>query len=317
MREYRQEVWEDFVYWVHERQKIFDRKVIRGEESPWTDDPILRERHFCNVYRELDRVSRWYINHLVGIESQPRDHILNSLILRTTNRSETMELIGPQTADEFDYQSVTERVIEASESGRLETVFNSAYMITGTIGPRGEKKIKTYSREVWNEFADNHERFVEAMRESPESFISELTTLPGVAEFIAYEIYCDLTYHEWFPWDENQYVNPGPGAKRCIQRLLGRDPINPNQHRDIDYVSHIEEIRDDQDSWLREDWISWRSRDLTLRHIEHSLCEVDKYRRASEKTARGESVRLQLHQRDERPLGIDEESETTRGQDTF
>jgi hypothetical protein len=41
------------VAWIIEREAIRKRKES-GQPPPWTDDPILRAGHFCNVYREHD-----------------------------------------------------------------------------------------------------------------------------------------------------------------------------------------------------------------------------------------------------------------------
>src|SRR5260370_8740267 len=39
---------------------MFEPRVA-GEPCPWTDDPILREFKFCNVFRAADRVSQYMI----------------------------------------------------------------------------------------------------------------------------------------------------------------------------------------------------------------------------------------------------------------
>ena len=311
--EYEDEVWQDFVFWVNERHKIFERKHLRGEDPPWTEDPILQERHFCNVYRELDRTTRWYINNFVGdTDLSPQDHFLNSLILRTVNKPQTMEVIGKQHVDSFDKDQIVSDVFGAEDDGTLDSTFSSAYMITGAIGTSGEKKIQSYAREVWGYTAENIEQYMwDDM--TPEEWTEELTELPGVADFIAYEIYCDLTYHEFFPWDENDYVNPGPGARRCIQRLLGLE-VNASKKQGVDYREHIERIREHQDEWLPETFNKWEGNDLTLRGIEHSMCEVDKYRRSKD----ADTVRLKKHRPTEAALGIENERDWNKEpQDTF
>lgn len=53
------------LYWIFaaRRQEIFERRVA-GRPAPWTDDPILRQFKFCNVYRAADRVSQHLIRHV-------------------------------------------------------------------------------------------------------------------------------------------------------------------------------------------------------------------------------------------------------------
>ena len=50
------------MYWhfASERQAVFERRVA-DDPFPWTEDPILRDYKFCNVYRATDRVSQYLI----------------------------------------------------------------------------------------------------------------------------------------------------------------------------------------------------------------------------------------------------------------
>jgi len=43
-----------FWQFIAERQKVWYRRVVEGRPAPWTDDDILQEYRFTNVYRELD-----------------------------------------------------------------------------------------------------------------------------------------------------------------------------------------------------------------------------------------------------------------------
>ena len=343
---------EEFFWWIDERQRIFHRRFIEGQDEPWTDDPILQDRHFCNVYRELDRVSRWYINEYVG-KLDPEEALLTTTIFRIVNEPDTMEVIGPQDPESYDANEVTNRVLTAEENGTLETTFNSAYMITGAVGESGERKIKSYARECWGELADNIDEYWGdhfgrpdgGYQSSPELLYSEglspkttadkwttqLTELPGVSEFIAYEIYCDMTYHDWFPHTENDYVNPGPGAERCVRWLLGRvDECEPPEEGKSDWlksqlssdvpissVELIHELRGIQNEYLPDDFPAWEDRELTLRAIEHSMCEFDKYRRVQFKEKHGIQQRMKRHKKTEEKIGIENEADQTDNQSSF
>src|SRR5216683_6747046 len=57
----RPRIYDLYWYFAAERQRMFERRVA-GEPWPWTDDPILREFKFCNVYRAADRVSQYMIS---------------------------------------------------------------------------------------------------------------------------------------------------------------------------------------------------------------------------------------------------------------
>ena len=49
---------EGFYDYINERHAIYLKRFI-GEPHPWTDDEILQTYSFCNVYRELDKVTVW------------------------------------------------------------------------------------------------------------------------------------------------------------------------------------------------------------------------------------------------------------------
>lgn len=46
-------------YWMTERHKIYTKRSRGVPREQWTSDPILMEYRFCNVFRELDRVTIW------------------------------------------------------------------------------------------------------------------------------------------------------------------------------------------------------------------------------------------------------------------
>jgi hypothetical protein len=47
-----------FFDFINERHVIYINKEA-GADFPWTEDEILRKYSFCNVFRELDTVTKW------------------------------------------------------------------------------------------------------------------------------------------------------------------------------------------------------------------------------------------------------------------
>ena len=47
-----------FFKYINERHQIYCRRQA-GIQAPWTEDPIIKEFSFCNVFRELDSVTIW------------------------------------------------------------------------------------------------------------------------------------------------------------------------------------------------------------------------------------------------------------------
>ena len=52
-----------YFYWQEERESIRKKKE-NDLQPPWTNDPILQEFKFCQVYREEDRTTRWLRKHI-------------------------------------------------------------------------------------------------------------------------------------------------------------------------------------------------------------------------------------------------------------
>jgi hypothetical protein len=53
---------------------MFKRRVA-GEAGPWTEDPILREFKFCNVFRAADRVSQYMIRDVCYHDESCTDEV--------------------------------------------------------------------------------------------------------------------------------------------------------------------------------------------------------------------------------------------------
>lgn len=49
---------EEFIGSIVARHAIYKARGAE-QQPPWTKDPILRQYKFCNIYRELDRGTRW------------------------------------------------------------------------------------------------------------------------------------------------------------------------------------------------------------------------------------------------------------------
>ena len=336
---YSQEDFEKFWWWINERQNIFEKRFINQESRPWTNDKFLRERHFCNVYRELDRQSQYYIRNIAN-EGDPRDVFLNTLLFRIFNKGETWDIIGFQEVDSFDSESIIEDISFQRDNGNLKP-FNSAYMITGSIYPElGSDKVRKYIQGMgeqdiianidryWdNRFTWEGDKLV--CDKSPSEMTNIWEEISGISDFLAYELYCDLTYNDWFPWDENDYVNLGPGANRGINWIFGAlseteiredeskgDYLNRNINKSVpvDPVEFMEYLRDVQSENLPDNFYYWEDNDLTLRAIEHSLCEYDKWRRAWWKDENDVQQRMSIFNKRDDPLF---ENNETQKQDGF
>ena len=110
---------------------------------------------------------------------------------------------------------------------------------------------------------------------------------------MAYEYWTDLTYFGFFRqgWTDNDFVHVGHGAIWGLNLMIAykdtREKIMPYK----EYVGLVYKLRDNmkkalEDLDLLEVWMTIHYKDafsnvpfLSLRNIEHSLCEFRKYYR--------------------------------------
>lgn len=120
-----------FFYWMSERHKIHECR-LRGEPPPWTQDKILQDFSFVNVFRVYDRVSQYLIQKVINQGDQ--SHIeccFRVTLFRLFNRIETWELLvknfGSITLANFDVKKYERVLRKALEEGH--SIYTSSYFI--------------------------------------------------------------------------------------------------------------------------------------------------------------------------------------------
>ncbi len=102
-----------------------------------------------------------------------------------------------------------------------------------------------------------------------------LMQFPYCGPFMAYEFLTDLRHTHILNHSTDIYAwaNPGPGAMRGINRIVGAPLKIKLPLRD--YHKYMQQLLEDSKHFLG----SHISQPLEMRDIEHSLCEFDKYER--------------------------------------
>ena len=274
-----------FAY-ARERHGVYVRRR-NGHSWPWTTDPILQQYRFCNVFRELDVVTRWFREWATTYIStehadDPVQHLRSAVIFRYLNRVETgQELLYPIThpmplGDMLDYvESVLRRMV-----AERRQILGAAYMIKT---PVGQDKV-TGLLEVWRGVLSKEQSIVNEIKAAGtlKAATSILASHWFCGPFMAYEIVTDL---RWTPLlntapDIMTWANPGPGAARGAGRVIGGPATHFNRSSLNDLamihniMSDLLEMSTRPEMWSPE-WPRWEMRD-----VEHTLCEFDKYERA-------------------------------------
>jgi len=253
-------------YWMQEREEVFLRRA-RGLPQPWTDDPILQQYRFCNVFRWQDKVSQWITHNWGQPYEGHRNMVLAMALARQINWPPTLAEIG------FPKRWNPDRVAKVMKQRRArgEKVFTGAYIITGTLG--GDK----IDQVVYKMLDPLHRARICVVPHSLEETWRKVRTIPGFGGFMAYEVVSDLRHLPPMRGqveDACTWAHAGPGAKRGLNRFWGRPVRAPV--KDHQAVVEMHELL----KMARHKLPKYFSNvGLEMRDIEHSLCEYDKYER--------------------------------------
>lgn len=310
---------------ISERYRIHVRKDILKKPRPWTENPVLQQYKFTNVFREDDRVSRAVIelvSHNDGLSFEEK--VLNTFLLRSWNNPDTFtDFGGPFRAKEiYRGLELKERVRPIYYNLLLRDPdrkwWSSAYNQGGTKYawkfPDGEgfsrapseeqgRKYEDYEPDIplrvfhigpWLKERKVFRRIVKA--ESQKQAYEIIREIRGFAEFLAYQVFVDLTYIPEFPFSENEFVIAGPGCKRGLDLVF--DDYNGMTHEEAlfwlrdNLDTCFEELHSsgaDVPKWNPERLFKHREpydRCINIMSLENCFCELSKYVKAVNGTGR-------------------------------
>lgn len=213
-----------YFYFMQERMNIFWRKC-EGKEV-LTQDPILREYKFTNVYRACDRVSQYLIRDVIYKDIElytPEDVILRVLVFKIFNKIETWEYLlkeyGDVTMNHFDVNRISYLL---SLRRNNFPVFNNAYMMTGSdrkydyLKFKHEKWLTMVEKEFIGEGVINKVLKAKTLEE----VFNLLECCTFIGGFLAYQYAIDFNYTPYVNFSENSFVKAGIGAIRGIKKCF-------------------------------------------------------------------------------------------------
>lgn len=294
---------EPFFYWINERHRIWIKRTF-GDPWPWTEDKILQEYRFCNVFRELDTVTMWiHKNIRVPFADHPNLWFMLALA-RQINWPDTLDDILSYTGlpDKWDPEEV--RRIMLARQAKGYKVYTGAYMLSGAGAAGHDKPWYTCHHvldPVWRAGENLGISLVSnVLSFSIENAVKWLTQFDGWAGFLSYEVASDLRWTHYLNEapDIFTWANPGPGAQRGLNRVFGRALDKPVKREQA--VAEMRYLLCLANGWSRDVGkyphlmehalmvpLPWKPMvgehiqespwfPLEMRDIEHSLCETDK-----------------------------------------
>lgn len=267
--EFNEELLVKFFQLCHERYMILRRRR-RGEDPPWTEDELLRDHHFCNVFRSDDKTSV-EAHRLIQEATSPAAQLQRAIICRLTNRAENLEAL------------VNNPALLLGDTVKINT---AAYRLNTPRGINNREGILELIRTPRPGLA----HALHACTSLQEAH-KTLARQPYLGGFTGYQIVLDLLAVGFWPEDlDADWAWIGPGAARGLKALMG-DEMNYSW-RSSEYRWTIgwrleggnsevdQQLLRKLAYWVMQYWPHCWPR-FTIHESEWMLCEFDKYLRKS------------------------------------
>lgn len=282
----------DFFAFIYRRQLIWYKRHVLHLPPPWSSDPVLRDYKIINMYRELDRSTK-YIMERVRTLSEREAQLINVLFFRFFNADQLYESLGVSPFRRID--AGTKKALLAGfdrmrQQGK--TLFNPAYLISPGQSRAPKHVTIIEGLEAISGRVESLVAEIDAAS-TPEQSFALLLGVPLAGPFLACEFWTDLAYLTFFPqgWTDNDFVNIGPGAAWGLNILAGKKLDKKAQWELLRELHQVQErILPELHMTLGES-LAWKDiayRDacshvpfLSLTNMEGALCEFRKYTRLS------------------------------------
>lgn len=275
------------------RQDVYFRRLA-GCPPPWTDDWILEQYRFTNVYRASDRVSQELIRRVLVEAEGSCDTFFRCLLFKVFNKIETWNALENEVGaihwtkyDRAKYDAVFQRLFALGTR-----MFSNAYIMpSGSSVDRAPRKFTVYLNLLERMMRDGAWQRVESGRSLKRTF-EVIRSYPLMGDFLAFQYATDLNYYEPFAGDEDDFVVAGPGAKSGMRKCFS----DPGEFSERDIIMMM---RDRQETDIEALGLEFRSlfgRRLKPIDCQNLFCEVDKYSRLAHPEVNGLGDRKRIKQ---------------------
>ncbi len=269
-----------FLYWMKERHQIYLRRK-HGKQRPWTDDEVLQSYFFTNSYRETDKVTAWFREHVRDPLKDMGAVVFATIAFRWFNYIPTGALLqhyGLLTQG-WDLARAVKCLTSAKEDG--VQIFTGAFNISnsGSTKSKINRVCEDYIQPVWEDNVRLVGRLTIRTADEGKLTMQEvhgmLMQYPGLggSGFMAAQVVADLRYTwvlrdapDWWSW-----CSPGPGSRRGLNILLERPVESPIKaaewNTEIAKLCAVVKARGTMPPMCAQD-------------LQNCLCEFFKYERA-------------------------------------
>lgn len=274
--------WEGFFAFIEERLEIWRKKEHEKLPPPWTDDKVLAEGKFGNVFRQCDSGTKWETERMEWLrdkfkgyreehwQSRQVQQILlyrHNLIPRTTDL--LLNGAGPIKLADYD-------------GPILHPCINEWPGIDMVAQCSSKLEIAKYAYKHHKDILANINNIYTWLRHGSLSalWVHQMLQdyLPCLGPFKAYEVITSLSYLDWCGFDGNSLLWVGHGAIDMFRRLTGMYSLDKAQAELLlpliaNQVQNALLVRDKVNIWP----LPCSSKSFDCRALEDCMCEYRKY----------------------------------------
>lgn len=256
----------DFVKFIEKREQY--RVWREGGHKPRTPDPIIEQYRFCNVRRNDDRVTKWiHLNYLYRWKDDP-ELWFALVVARLFNNPDTLLGIAAYTLP-FKPEKMQNAL--HSWKGQGLKIFNAAYIVStnGRAMDKIDYVIDVVLRPMWANRKELSAKINNVGQLANVHILLEQQL--GLGSFMAAQVVADLKYAHPARWEDfNTFAASGPGSKRGLNYILGREPDTPMTEKF--FRETLATVRDAVNARLKME-------PLTAHDTQNSACEFSKHER--------------------------------------
>jgi DNA polymerase I-like protein with 3'-5' exonuclease and polymerase domains len=254
------------VYWITEREAVRRRREA-GAPAPWSEDEVFQRERFCNVERERDAVTRWIREHWRDPHRDDPDLWFLMVVARLGGNDPRIlsQITTPLPWDRDRY------LAEMAAKGLKVGV--RGYRTW--IGPTGVPTHEHLARDLFDLLWAARDQLRPRPGDSCQAFFERLRAFDGLGTFLAAQVVADAKFtppladaSDWWT-----FVASGPGSRRGLNVVMGRDPEAPCS--EPEWLAAFRQLSAAIEPQLAELGLRLSASDL-----QNCLCEVFKYHRA-------------------------------------
>ncbi|GMI22129.1 hypothetical protein TeGR_g10587, partial [Tetraparma gracilis] len=294
-----------FFIYVLIRQHAYVERTYNPQSTPYSPDEMLAKYMWCNNYRELDRGTRYFRSQVLtlGNNRSLKEVLWRTILYRRANNVRSWltfgglpDLPSPDENVEKFVKKMKSKINKVKESNGTwfaachidSTGLNKYMVLIKWLLQRPKNEPSAPSN--LDDLASDIEEILETADPATklEQVCVRLRKMKGVGNFLSWQMTSDLLESGVLPGcTEEDWMEMGPGAISGLERIfLGK--VSPktrgallekrfDKNLWLDLVRLLRDIAGVVYTHLGVNFPHFRGRRLTLKNMEHVLCEFSKY----------------------------------------